>query len=159
MTQKNILRSVFAVFLAVATQMAFAKGDIILTVTDPSGTSINYDLAAIEALGSTTLDTHTSWTDGPQRFTGIRASVLLAALGIRGATVRSLTLNNYETSMSVKDLTDYPVIIAYKRNGEYLSIRNKGPLWIIFPVKDFPELDGLETDQKMAWNLRHLIVE
>lgn len=51
------------------------------------------------------------------------------------------------------------MIIAYKRNGEYLSIRNKGPLWIIFPVKDFPELDGLETDQKMAWNLRHLIVE
>jgi hypothetical protein len=159
MTQKNILRSVLALFLAVVMQTAFAQGDIILTVKDSSGASINYDLAALEALVSTTLDTHTSWTDGPQRFTGVRASVLLAALGTRGATVRSLTLNNYETSMSVKEITDYPVIIAYKRNGEYMSIRNKGPLWVIFPLKDFPELDGLETDQKMAWNLRQLIVE
>lgn len=159
MTYKNILRSVFVLAFAVATQIAFAKGDIILTMTDLNGKSINYDLAALEALGSTTLDTHTSWTDGPQRFTGVRASVLLAALGAQGTTVRALTLNDYETSMSVKDLTDYHAIIAYKRNGEYMAIRNKGPLWIIFPLKDFPELDSLQTDQKMAWNLRQLIVE
>ncbi|UTW06073.1 hypothetical protein [Pseudomonas benzenivorans] len=154
-----MLHVLLALFLAVVTQVSIARDNIVLTVTDPGGTSVDYDLAALEAMDSRYLLTHTSWTDGLQRFTGVRASQLLAALEKSGSTVRARALNDYEVRMSVKDLTDYPVIIAYKRNGEYMTIRDKGPLWIIFPQDDHPELIGLETDQKMVWQLRRLVVE
>jgi hypothetical protein len=155
----KVLRVFLASFLAVLTQASAAQEHIVLTVTDPGGRSVDYDLAALEAMDSTDLFTHTSWTDGLQRFTGVRASLLLAALEKQGATVRARALNDYEIRMSAKDLTDYSVIIAYKRNGEYMAIRDKGPLWIIFPQDDHPELTGLETDQKMVWQLRRLVVE
>jgi hypothetical protein len=155
----KVLRVFLAPLFAVVTQAAIAQDDIVLTVTDPGGTSVDYDLAALEALDSTDLLTHTSWTDGLQRFTGVRASLLLVALEQPGSSVRARALNDYEVRMSVKDLTDHPVIIAYKRNGEYMAIRDKGPLWIIFPQDDHPELTGLETDQKMVWQLRQLVVE
>ena len=159
MTLSNALHVLLALFLAVVTQVSIARDNIVLTVTDPGGASVDYDLAALEALDSTDLLTHTSWTDGLQRFTGVRASLLLEALNQPGSSVRALALNDYEMRMSVKDLTGYPVIIAYKRNGEYMAIRDKGPLWIIFPQDDNPELTGLETDQKMVWQLRRLVVE
>lgn len=158
MLKKNLPRSLFVLILSIAL-MNFAKSDTILIVSDNSGRSVNYDLAALEALDSTTLTTHTPWTDGEQRFTGVRASVLLAAARASGTTVRALTLNDYETSMSVRDLTDYHAIIAYKRNGEYITIRDKGPLWIIFPLDYFTGLDSLKAEQKMAWHLHQLIVE
>ncbi|QLC72946.1 oxidoreductase [Pseudomonas sp. LPB0260] len=159
MTLSNALRVLLIPLLVVVTQASAGQDHIVLTVTDSGGTSVDYDLAALEAMDSTNLLTHTSWTDGLQRFTGVRASLLLAAVEQPGASVRALALNDYEIRMSVKDLTDYPVIIAYKRNGEYMAIRDKGPLWIIFPQDDHPELTGLETDQKMVWQLRQLVVE
>lgn len=159
MSLNNLLRVFLASLLFVATQAALATNEVVLTMIDPSGASRHYDLAALEALGGTTLQTHTQWTDGPQRFTGVLASVLLADLEAQGTTVRAQTLNDYTASMSVRDLMDYPVIIAYRRNGQYMSIREKGPLWIIFPLDDYPELKSLETDQKMAWHLRRLVVE
>ncbi|WPC06227.1 hypothetical protein SBP02_05590 [Pseudomonas benzenivorans] len=148
-----------AALLAVAAPLASAQGEILLTVTESSGKSVDFDLATLEAMGGTTLDTHTSWTDGLQRFTGVRADELLEPFIRHGATVRAVALNGYEATMSLELLLDYPAIIAYKRNGQYMAIRDKGPLWMIFPLDEFPELKGLESDQRMVWQLRHLVVE
>jgi hypothetical protein len=159
MILSQAFRALLVSLLVLATQSVFAQGSTVLTVSGPDGRTINYDLAALEALDSTTIETHTSWTDGLQRFTGVRASLLLAPVAGQGTRVQAVALNDYKSSMALRDLTDYPVIIAYKRNGQYMPIRDKGPLWIIFPQDDHPELRGLETDQKMAWQLRRLIVQ
>lgn len=155
----NILRIFFLFFLGVVSQIANAKEDIILTVTNSSGKSVNLDITALESFESTTLKTHTPWTEGLQVFTGVRVSVLLTALGMQGVTLRALTLNDYEVEISVKDAEDYPVIIAYKRNGRHMLIRDKGPLWIIYPLDEFPELRNLQSEQKMAWHLSGVVVE
>ncbi|UTW08365.1 hypothetical protein [Pseudomonas benzenivorans] len=130
-----------------------------LRVSGPDGSSIDYDLAALEAMESATLHTHTSWTDGPQQFTGVRASQLLAPYDGQGASVRAVALNDYESRMDLQKLQRYPAIVAYKRNGQYMTTRDKGPLWMIFPQDDFPELRTAETDQEMVWHLKGLIVE
>ena len=159
MSPNTALRVLLIPILLLAAHCALAQGKTLLTVFGPDGASHDYDLAALEAMESTTLQTHTSWTDGPQRFTGVRASTLLAAFLDQGTAVEAVALNDYRSSVPLQDLSDYPVIIAYKHNGEYMAVRDKGPLWIIFPQDDFPALRGLATDQKMAWQLRRLIVK
>ena len=159
MSPSTALRVLLVPFLIFATHCAHAQGRTILTLSGPDGISRDYDLAALEAMESTTLRTHTSWTDGPQSFTGVRASTLLAALLEQGTRVEAVALNDYKSTLPLQDLRDYPVIIAYKRNGEYMTVRDKGPLWIIYPQDDHPLLRSLETDQKMAWQLRRLIIK
>jgi hypothetical protein len=159
MMLNTVLRAAVAALLAFASHCALAQGTTLLTVTGPDGTSVDYDLATLEALPSTTLRTHTSWTDGPQQFTGVRASLLLPPLDDQGTTVQALALNDYEGTLAIEELQQYPVIIAYKRNGAYMSTREKGPLWIIFPQDEFPQLKTTEVDHKMVWHLRRLIIE
>ncbi len=158
-TLSRLLGASLAALLALTINCARAQDNTLLTITGPDGTAIDYDLAALEAMESTILRTHTSWTDGPQVFTGVRASLLLGQFDGQATTVRALALNEYESRLPIQDLMQYPVIIAYKRNGEYMPVRNKGPLWIIFPQDDFPQLKSAETDHKMAWHLRRLVVE
>ena len=154
-----LLRNSLAMLLALTTHFAVAQNNALLTVTGPNGTSVDYDLSALEAMESTTLSTHTSWTDGPQQFTGVRASLLLAPFDGKATSVRAVALNDYEMQVGLEKLQRYPAIIAYKHGDQYMAIRDKGPFWLIFPQDDFPELKTAETDQEMVWHLRRLIVE
>lgn len=61
--------------------------------------------------------------------------------------------------MSVELLMDFPAIVAYKRNGQYMADRDKELLWMIFPLDQFPDLHGLEMDQGMNWQWHHLVIE
>jgi hypothetical protein len=48
------------------------------------------------------------------------------------------------------------VIVAYRMNGEYMRVRDKGPMWLIYPLTSQPELDTEATHAKMIWQLKSL---
>lgn len=50
----------------------------------------------------------------------------------------------------------YPVILAYRMNGELLRIRDKGPLWVIYPQDDFPDLKTKQTQAKWVWQVKEI---
>ena len=56
------------------------------------------------------------------------------------------------------DFQRYPVILAYRMNGELLKVREKGPLWIIYPQDEFPALKNKETQAKWVWQVKELRV-
>ncbi len=101
----------------------------------------------------------TSWTDGTQDFSGVLMRDLLAAVGAQGKTVEAVTLNDYTYTIEIKDFSLYPVIMATKLNGEVLKVRDKGPLWIIYPLDRFAEQQRAFMEQRMVWQLRQLIVQ
>jgi hypothetical protein len=51
-----------------------------------------------------------------------------------------LALNDYTTIVPLDDFRKFPVILALKMNGEYMRIRDKGPLFIVYPYDSSPEL-------------------
>lgn len=140
------------------------RGEVALTVT---GENINtnapgraeIDWRMLEGLGVKTLETSTPWTDGTPVFRGVLASDLLALLGARGKTVHAIALNGYAYDIPISDLTSYPVLLAYEMNGRTLLVRDKGPLWLVFPLDQFAELRGHETQRKMVWQLVELRIE
>ena len=113
----------------------------------------------LEALGVTTLRTSTACTAGVSEFEGVLARDLLEAVGAQGSAVIATALNDYITSIPLEELYRYPVLLAFKMDGEYLKIRDKGPLWIIYPRDQFPELKSSMFDKKWVWQLSQLEVQ
>lgn len=117
-----------------------------------------FDLKALEALGITKLTTTTPWTEGKKVFEGVRLRDLLQAVGADGATVTPVALNDYKLDIPREDFDKYPVILAYRMDGEELRVRDKGPLWIVYPRDDFPELDNRLIRSRWVWQVKELMV-
>lgn len=117
-----------------------------------------FDMAMLQALPVTELVTVTSWTEGQTRFEGVLLRDLMAAVGAEGRVLRAVALNDYAVDIPADDAV-YDVLVAYRMNGAAMSVRDKGPLWIIYPVSQHPDLAGPGTDGKMIWQLRDIIVQ
>jgi hypothetical protein len=51
------------------------------------------------------------------------------------------------------------VLVADSLEGEPMAIRDKGPLWIIYPLSAHSELRSADTEAKMVWQLFRLTLE
>ncbi len=72
-------------------------------------------------------------------------------LGIHSKTVKVTALNDYWASLPVAEAEQYPVILATRQDGKVLTRRNKGPIFIIYPLSDYPDLDQERTHSFMVW--------
>lgn len=138
----SFLKALF--FVAISTlpvwadDLDAAQGEVLLTVsgaieeTNADGVA-QFDLAMLEALGNTVIDTSTIWTDGTQSFQGVPLKVLIDRLGIKGENLRATAINDYAVEIPTSDAVEGGPMIAYKLNGDLMSVRDKGPLWIVYP--------------------------
>jgi len=86
---------------------------------------------------------------------------VLAYVGAGGATMlRTVALNDYAVNVPVTDALDYDVILAMSMNGETLRVRDRGPLWIIYPwTEEYPELRNEIYHGRSIWQLKGIIVK
>ena len=128
-------------------------GDIELTNV---GDEARFDLEMIEELGLEELRTATPWTDGTQLFEGVPLERILDLVGAAGTTIRAQALNDYVVNIDLPFATDARALVALRMNGDYMSVREKGPLWIVFPWDQEPELDGEYVKAQSIWQLNRL---
>ncbi|BBK30249.1 oxidoreductase [Allostella humosa] len=122
------------------------------------GTVAKFDLAGLEALGKTVVRTSTKWTDGPVTFEGVLMRDLLAKVGAKGTEIVAVALNDYKVKIPIADFEKLNVILAYRRDGKAMPVRDKGPLWIMYPFDDNP---AIKTDlyfARCAWQLKAIEV-
>jgi hypothetical protein len=67
-------------------------------------------------------------------------------------------LNQYDETIPLADFHTYDVLLALRMNGRPMRVRDKGPIWIIYPWSDYPELDDFLTREKSVWQLTALDV-
>lgn len=139
----RVLFTVFALSTVIsapawAEDLAMPEGKVILTVsgnvanTNADGTA-QFDLEMLEALESDSFETSTIWTEGTIAFEGVPLSVLVEVLGIEGETLRATAINDYAIEVPLSDAIEDGPIVAYRMNGETMSVRDKGPLWLVYP--------------------------
>ena len=109
---------------------------------ESGGAAPRFDIAALARIGTATLSTSTPWTDGVHRFEGVLGQALLLKLGAMGEVVRATALDDYTVNIPFADFSRYQVLFAYKMDGHYLRLRDGGPLWLVYPYDEFPELAG-----------------
>lgn len=147
-----------------AADLAPPSGEVLLTIsgriehTNREGVAA-FDRPMLENLGLIELRTWTPWTMGQPMFQGVLAQTLMEAVGAQGAAVHARALNDYEVTIPLSDFRDYRVLVAMYQDGRALTMRERGPLWIVYPWSDHPELDDRPTRQKSIWQLVHLRID
>lgn len=147
-----------------ACDLAPPKSDVVLTVSGAIGActkdgAAEFDMEALEALPKTEVKTANPWEKGAVSYQGVRLSDLLATVKASGETAVFAALNDYASDIPVADLKKYTIILAYKREGEYMSVRDKGPLWVIFPFTDNPELTTEIRYAQSVWQVARLTIK
>ena len=141
-----------AVWLAVSMVPLQAAAETVLTVTH-DGAATEYDLAALESLGAVTFETTTVWTEGTQSFTGVPLATLAMELDVDDGVFLASAINDYTIEIPVTDAVDGGPIIAFLNNGAPMSVRDKGPLWIVYPYDSSPEYQAEQIYARSIWQL------
>ncbi len=139
------------VFVVLGTQAASANP--VVTVTSKTGEVRTFTLEELDGLGVETVKTHTSWTEGVQEFSGPRLSAIAKAMGHDAGSIVVKAVNAYEAEIALAEAQKYPVILATRHNGALMSVRDKGPTWVVYPRADFPELDDESHNHKWVWQV------
>jgi hypothetical protein len=82
----------------------------------------------------------------------------MQTVGASGETVVAAALNDYETKIPMSDFAQFGVLLALKRNGEYMPVREKGPLFIVYPYDSNSELKSQQYYGRSAWQLSRLSI-
>lgn len=144
--------------------LAQPTGKVILQITGAienknGADAASFDHEMLEQIGMMDVQTSTPWTEGQPVFNGVRMSDLLAHVGASGETIFAVALNDYKVEIPIADFKEFPVILASAMDGERLKVRDKGPLWIIYPQDDHEELKTKETQSKWVWQVKELRVQ
>ncbi len=159
-----MLLSLALVPRALADDLPAPDGDVILSI-DGNITNTNaagqaqFDITMLESLGTTLIKSETPWTDGVQTFEGVSAKLLLEYIGASGTTVSATAINDYVVELPLSDMRDLGVIIATKLNGQHMRVRDKGPLWVIYPWGDNPSLQNELYYARSIWQLKEITIK
>jgi hypothetical protein len=122
------------------------------------GETASFDRAMLESLEQEGFQTTTPWYTGLVRFDGVRMTRLLAAVGATGSSITAIALNDYTTDIPISDFEKYGVILALKRDGVDMPIRDKGPLFIVYPFDSMAELKSQQFYSRSAWQVSKIVV-
>jgi hypothetical protein len=150
--------------LASATPLAKPTDKPILTIsgaieiTNEPGAAI-FDRAMIEAIGIESFETTTPWYTAKVKFEGVNMAKLLKKVGAKGQKITVTALNDYKTDIPVEDFAKYGAILALKRDGNYMPVSDKGPLFIVYPYDAHAELKSQKFYGRSAWQVAKIEVK
>jgi hypothetical protein len=138
-------------------------GPVVLTLTGKlrapnDGPLANFDMPMLERLPQTSFTTRTPWYSQPRKFTGPLLRDVLSAAGANGSLLRAVALNDYWVELPVDDAAQFDVIIARLLDDKPMAVRDKGPLFVIYPFDSRPDLHNPIHYGRSAWQLRTIEV-
>lgn len=162
---KHLLPFAFVMSMAgaaYASMLSEPTGPVILTVSGSisetnDGAAAKFDRAMLKGMDWQSVESYTTWTDGATTFGGVNLSTLLEAVGADGTTITAVALNDYSVRIPVSDATRYDVLLAMEMNGKQMKIRDKGPIWIVYPQTK-EQVKEPQFDEKMIWQLKTIEV-
>ena len=157
----SIMRAVASAVFAVGVllqsfPLAEAGGPMLVVrnVADPDRPQVRLSEAELLAMPQVTVRTRTEFTDGVVEFVGPLARDVVELVGVNDATTAHLVAaNDYSVDVPIQDFYQYDVILALYADGERLSLRDKGPIWLMYPIDDHAELQDPDYNRRLIWQL------
>jgi hypothetical protein len=121
-----------------------------------AGVSQTKDLTIedLAAMPQVTVHTENEFSDGEVDYTGPLVRDVLAVMGLdRLEAVRFVAANDYFVDIPTTDFADYDVILAMTADGKALSRRDKGPLWLMYPISEHAELRDPVYLRRLIWQV------
>jgi len=140
-------------------QVLSISGNVEAQATASGFADIGFDLNTLENLPQQTFTTMTPWSDKPIQFSGPLLRDVLAVAGAKGQNIRATAINDYRIHIPLQDAMRFDMIVATRMNGERMSVRDKGPLFVVYPFDSQPELQQARYYERSIWQLKSLEVE
>ncbi|QBX99704.1 oxidoreductase [Rhodophyticola sp. CCM32] len=141
-----------------ATSVLAQEGMILQVSADGGAQQTDLNLEALDALPQVEFTTTTIWTDDPVTFSGVPLSDILEAGDVDGTTLTMTALNDYAVEMPVAEIGDMYPIIATRMDGQTMSVRDKGPFWVVYPYDSDPDFQTETIYSRSIWQLNRLSV-
>lgn len=160
----GVLVAACTLFHAQAQTLEKPAGPVVLTIQGSvskanHGEKAQFDMKMLEKLPQKSFTTQTPWYPKPVTFTGPLLRDVLAAAGAKGSKITAVALNDYKTEIPFDDATRHDVIVARLMNDRPMPIREKGPLFIVFPFDTKAELRTELYYNRSAWQLSTLQIK
>ena len=151
---------------AAARALEVPDGAVVLTVSGRvrqlnRGSVAVFDMAMLERLPQTSFVTRTPWYAQARKFTGPLLREVLAAAGVPGSPggqLRAVALNDYRVDIPADDAQRYDLLLARLLDDKPMPVRDKGPLFIIYPFDQQAALRNAVYYSRCAWQLKAIEV-
>jgi hypothetical protein len=115
---------------------------------------LELSLEQLAALPQVTVRTENEFSDGVVAYRGPLVRDVLAKLGLdRLEQVRFVAANDYYVDIPTEDFRTYDAILAMEADGKPLSRREKGPLWLMYPISDHSALKDPIYLRRLIWQV------
>ena len=147
-------------------------GEVILTISGDIGITnvgdtLQLDMPTLESLGLVeyaVTDPYRIDEDGQLEqitYTGVLMSRLREYLGVPESSkaFHIVALDDYRVDLSIALAERWPILLATRSDGEYMSVENSGPTRIIFPYDNFKEIDQVKYNPQWIWNIESMRID
>ena len=140
------------------------SGPVVLTINgrvrEPNvGNRAEFDMAMLEQLPQRSFVARTPWYSTTRKFTGPLLRDVLGACGAQGSNLRAYALNDYRVDLPFEDTQRFDVVLARLLDDKPMAVRDKGPLFIIYPFDSSAELRTTVYYSRSAWQLKTIEVQ
>jgi len=148
---------------ATATAIEPPTGAVVLTVSGllrlPNLGSVGaFDMAMLAGMPQFSFHANTPWFSHTRKFTGPLLRDVLSAVGSQGPKLHAVALNDYRVEIPAEDAQRFDVIVARLLDDKPMAVRDKGPLFIIYPFNDQAGLRNAVYFSRCAWQLKAIEV-
>lgn len=156
--------SALMLYRSAAWALESPQGPVVLTVTGRLRTSNRdggsvFDMGMLERLPQASIQTTTPWYGQSRRFTGPLLRDVVATAGGQlgpGVKLRATALNDYMVEIPGEDVMRYDLVLARLLDDKPMPVRDKGPLFIVYPFSSHPELRNAVYYSRCAWQLKSI---
>ncbi|MBL8317541.1 MAG: hypothetical protein JNJ42_04005 [Burkholderiaceae bacterium] len=141
-----------------AQELPEPDGQVVLTLSGKirrtnRGANAVFDMAMLAALPQHHITTRTPWYVQPRKFTGPLLRDVLALALAQAQTLRVTALNDYRIDIPFDDVQRYDVVLARLLDDMPMTVREKGPLFMIYPFDSVPTLRNARYYSRSVWQL------
>lgn len=163
-SRRRFVLSLAALPLTRAWALDVPTGPVVLTVNGRlqlpnAAAAAQFDMAMLERLPQHSFVTRTPWHGQSQKSTGPLLRDVLTACGATGSNVRATALNDYRVDLPFAHAQRFDVLVARLLDDQPMAVRDKGPLFIIYPFDSSAELRTTVYYSRSAWQLKSLQVQ
>lgn len=149
------MRTTLLFFLSLCSFSTLASSN--LTVYDHTGQKHELSREQLLSLPQSEITTVLPWSEGESVYSGVTLQAVVEAVNLSvSSLVTFVALNDYKVTVPKEDFYDYQPIIAIKRDGKFMSVRDKGPYWLIYPLSSNPDINSTDFHAKSIWQIRDI---
>lgn len=136
------------------------SGAVVLTISGVGVQGVaKFDMAMLAALPQHSFTTKTPWYPSARKFSGPLLRDVLAAAGAQGKLIEAIAINDYKVSIPRSDAQQWNLVLARLLDDKPMALRDKGPLFLIYPFDTDEQLHNSVFYSRSAWQLKSLLIK